>query len=103
MNALRLLFLRLIRSGEKVFLVTRKYQAGLLKSQQGPEIFLNFQSIFQSLLLWCVCLIHLSFVISPQAMLMRQQDRLEGRVQNIHKQITKLESDKTLMKVVTLL
>ncbi|KAM9847877.1 E3 ubiquitin-protein ligase TRIM8-like [Aulostomus maculatus] len=33
-----------------------------------------------------------------QAMLMRQQDRLEGRVQNIDEQITKLESDKTLMK-----
>lgn len=32
-------------------------------------------------------------------MLMRQQDRLEGRVQNIDEQLTKLESDKTLMKV----
>lgn len=31
---------------------------------------------------------------------MRQEDRLEGRVQNIDEQITKLESDKTLMKVV---
>ena len=30
---------------------------------------------------------------------MRQQDRLEGRVQNIDEQLTKLESDKTLMKV----
>lgn len=37
--------------------------------------------------------------MSPQAMLMRQQDRLEGRVQNIDEQLTKLESDKTLMKV----
>ncbi|XP_054654541.1 E3 ubiquitin-protein ligase TRIM8a [Dunckerocampus dactyliophorus] len=33
-----------------------------------------------------------------QAVLMRQQDRLEGRVQNIDEHITKLESDKTLMK-----
>ncbi|XP_061646081.1 E3 ubiquitin-protein ligase TRIM8-like isoform X2 [Phyllopteryx taeniolatus] len=33
-----------------------------------------------------------------QAALMRQQDRLEGRVQNIDEHITKLESDKTLMK-----
>lgn len=32
-------------------------------------------------------------------MLMRQQDRLEGRVQNIDEQLTKLESNKTLMKV----
>ncbi|XP_061140567.1 E3 ubiquitin-protein ligase TRIM8a isoform X2 [Syngnathus typhle] len=32
------------------------------------------------------------------ATLMRQQDRLEGRVQNIDEHITKLESDKTLMK-----
>lgn len=32
-------------------------------------------------------------------MLMRQQDRLEGRVQNVDEQLTKLESDKTLMKV----
>lgn len=32
-------------------------------------------------------------------MLMRQQDRLEGRVQNIDEQLTRLESDKTLMKV----
>lgn len=32
-------------------------------------------------------------------MLMRQQDRLDGRVQNIDEQLTKLESDKTLMKV----
>lgn len=30
---------------------------------------------------------------------MRQQERLEGRVQNIDEQLTKLESDKTLMKV----
>ncbi|XP_029377048.1 E3 ubiquitin-protein ligase TRIM8a [Echeneis naucrates] len=36
--------------------------------------------------------------IQMQAMLMRQQDRLEGRVQNIDEQLTKLESDKTLMK-----
>lgn len=33
-----------------------------------------------------------------QAMLMRQQDGLEGRVQNIDEQLTKLESNKTLMK-----
>lgn len=33
-----------------------------------------------------------------QAMLMRQQDRLDGRVQNIDEQLNKLESDKTLMK-----
>lgn len=33
-----------------------------------------------------------------QAMLMRQQDRLEGRVQNIDEHLNKLESDKTLMK-----
>ncbi len=32
-------------------------------------------------------------------MLMRQQERLEGRVHNIDEQLTKLESDKTLMKV----
>lgn len=32
-----------------------------------------------------------------QALLMRQQDRLEGRVQNIDEQVTKLESDKTMM------
>ncbi|XP_029031503.1 E3 ubiquitin-protein ligase TRIM8a isoform X2 [Betta splendens] len=36
--------------------------------------------------------------VQMQAMLMRQQDRLEGRVQNIDEQLTKLESDKTLMK-----
>ncbi|XP_030012607.1 E3 ubiquitin-protein ligase TRIM8-like [Sphaeramia orbicularis] len=36
--------------------------------------------------------------IQMQAMLMRQQDKLEGRVQNIDEQLTKLESDKTLMK-----
>ncbi|XP_026165748.1 E3 ubiquitin-protein ligase TRIM8-like isoform X2 [Mastacembelus armatus] len=36
--------------------------------------------------------------IQMQAMLMRQQDRLEGRVQNIDEHLTKLESDKTLMK-----
>ncbi|TNN71793.1 putative E3 ubiquitin-protein ligase TRIM8 [Liparis tanakae] len=33
-----------------------------------------------------------------EAMLMRQQGRLDGRVQNIDEQLTKLESDKTLMK-----
>lgn len=49
--------------------------------------------------MWFICPIHLSHVISPQAMLMRQQDRLEGRVQNIDEQLTKLESDKTLMRV----
>lgn len=32
-------------------------------------------------------------------MLMRQQDRLEGRVQNIDEHLNKLESNKTLMKV----
>lgn len=53
----------------------------------------------QCIVLWSICLIHLSHVISPQAMLMRQQDRLEGRVQNIDEQLTKLESNKTLMKV----
>uniref|UniRef100_A0A8C2WTZ4 E3 ubiquitin-protein ligase TRIM8 n=1 Tax=Cyclopterus lumpus TaxID=8103 RepID=A0A8C2WTZ4_CYCLU len=37
--------------------------------------------------------------IQMQAMLMRQQGRLDGRVQNIDEQLTKLESDKTLMKV----
>ncbi|XP_004077443.1 probable E3 ubiquitin-protein ligase TRIM8 [Oryzias latipes] len=36
--------------------------------------------------------------VQMQAMLMRQQDRLEGRVQNIDEQLNKLESDKTLMK-----
>ncbi|XP_006808033.1 E3 ubiquitin-protein ligase TRIM8-like [Neolamprologus brichardi] len=36
--------------------------------------------------------------IQMQAMLMRQQDRLEGRVQNIDEHLNKLESDKTLMK-----
>ncbi|KAF7642504.1 hypothetical protein LDENG_00256810 [Lucifuga dentata] len=36
--------------------------------------------------------------IQTQAMLMRQQDKLEGRVQNIDEQLMKLESDKTLMK-----
>ncbi|XP_074532762.1 E3 ubiquitin-protein ligase TRIM8a [Halichoeres trimaculatus] len=36
--------------------------------------------------------------IQMQAVLMRQQDRLEGRVQSIDEQLTKLESDKTLMK-----
>ncbi|XP_030604522.1 E3 ubiquitin-protein ligase TRIM8-like isoform X1 [Archocentrus centrarchus] len=36
--------------------------------------------------------------IQMQGMLMRQQDRLEGRVQNIDEQLNKLESDKTLMK-----
>ncbi|XP_041866301.1 E3 ubiquitin-protein ligase TRIM8a [Melanotaenia boesemani] len=36
--------------------------------------------------------------VQKQAMLMRQQDRLEGRVQNIDEQLNKLESDKTLMK-----
>jgi len=53
---------------------------------------------------WCVLLrftrlIHLPSVTSQQAMLMRQQGRLDGRVQNIDEQLTKLESDKTLMKV----
>ncbi|XP_069395157.1 E3 ubiquitin-protein ligase TRIM8a isoform X2 [Paralichthys olivaceus] len=33
-----------------------------------------------------------------KATLMRQQDRLEGRVQNIDEQLAKLEADKTLMK-----
>ena len=42
---------------------------------------------------------HLLYVMSPQAMLMRQQGRLDDRVQNIDEQLTKLESDKTLMKV----
>lgn len=46
-----------------------------------------------------ICLIHLAYAIFPQAMLMRQQERLEGRVQNIDEQLNKLESDKTLMKV----
>lgn len=36
--------------------------------------------------------------IRMQAMLIRHQDKLEGRVQNIDEQLTKLESDKTLMK-----
>lgn len=36
--------------------------------------------------------------IQMQAMLMRQQGRLDGRVQNIDEQLTKLESDKTLVK-----
>lgn len=52
-----------------------------------------------SCMLWLICLFRLDSVISPQAMLMRQQDRLEGRVQNIDEQLNKLESDKTLMKV----
>lgn len=50
-------------------------------------------------MLWLIRPIHFLYVISPQAMLMRQQERLEGRVQNIDEQLTKLESDKTLMKV----
>ncbi|XP_071760075.2 E3 ubiquitin-protein ligase TRIM8a [Centroberyx gerrardi] len=33
-----------------------------------------------------------------QTMLMRQQERLDGRVQNIDEQLSKLESDKTMMK-----
>uniref|UniRef100_A0A672G1W6 E3 ubiquitin-protein ligase TRIM8 n=1 Tax=Salarias fasciatus TaxID=181472 RepID=A0A672G1W6_SALFA len=37
--------------------------------------------------------------IQMQAMLMRQQDRLDSRVQNIDEQLSKLETDKTLMKV----
>ncbi|KAM9364371.1 E3 ubiquitin-protein ligase TRIM8a [Pholidichthys leucotaenia] len=36
--------------------------------------------------------------IQMQAMLMRQQDRLDGHAQNIDEQLNKLESDKTLMK-----
>ncbi|XP_053292842.1 E3 ubiquitin-protein ligase TRIM8a [Pleuronectes platessa] len=36
--------------------------------------------------------------IQMQATLMRQQDRLEGRVQTIDEQLAKLEADKTLMK-----
>ncbi|KAM9726662.1 E3 ubiquitin-protein ligase TRIM8a [Menidia menidia] len=36
--------------------------------------------------------------VQIQAMLMRQQERLGGRVQNIDEQLNKLESDKTLMK-----
>lgn len=39
------------------------------------------------------------YAMSVQAMLIRHQDKLEGRVQNIDEQLTKLESDKTLMKV----
>lgn len=34
-----------------------------------------------------------------QTMLMRQQERLDSRVQNIDEQLSKLETDKTLMKV----
>lgn len=36
--------------------------------------------------------------IQMQATLMKQQDKLEDRVQNINEQLTKLESDKTLIK-----
>ncbi|CAN9499833.1 unnamed protein product [Ophioblennius macclurei] len=37
--------------------------------------------------------------IQMQTMLMRQRDRLDSRVQNIDEQLSKLETDKTLMKV----
>ncbi|XP_053731719.1 E3 ubiquitin-protein ligase TRIM8-like isoform X2 [Synchiropus splendidus] len=36
--------------------------------------------------------------VNIKTMLMRQQNKLEGRVQNIDEQITKLESDRTVMK-----
>ncbi|XP_032409546.1 E3 ubiquitin-protein ligase TRIM8-like isoform X1 [Xiphophorus hellerii] len=36
--------------------------------------------------------------VQMQAMLMRQQDRLDCRVQNIDEQLSKLDSDKTLLK-----
>ncbi|MEQ2182187.1 hypothetical protein GOODEAATRI_019599 [Goodea atripinnis] len=36
--------------------------------------------------------------LTSEAMLMRQQDRLDCRVQNIDEQLSKLESDKTLLK-----
>lgn len=84
----------LIRIVDEVAVVTHEYQPSLLRSKQvlvtypPPLIF----SLF-------CCLMHLFYIISPQAMLMRQQGRLDGRVQNIDEQLTKLESDKTLMKV----
>ena len=90
-------FLRLIRIVEMVVLVTHEWQPGLPRSQQSFKRV--FFVCFQCTLLWFICLIRLLYVISPQAMLMRQQDRLDGRVQNIDEQLTKLESDKTLMKV----
>ena len=74
---------------------------GLLRSwrdlRQSAQVF--FLMLLPVILLRFICLIHLSYVISPQARLMRQQERLEGRVQNIDEQLSKLESDKTLMKV----
>lgn len=88
---------------EEVVLATNERRPGSLGSQpmclgfQTARVYV-FIAVF-TLLLRLICLIHLRHVISPQAMLMRQQDRLEGRVQNIDEQLTKLESDKTLMKV----
>ncbi len=95
--------LRLIRSVEEVVLVTNEKHQGSLRSQQGSQfeetvcVYIFF--CFLCILLCFICLIYLLSVFSQQAMLMRQQERLEGRVHNIDEQLTKLESDKTLMKV----
>lgn len=65
--------------------------------EQNARLFIYFA--FRRVLLCIICLIHLLRVTSPQAMLMRQQERLEGRVVNIDERLAKLESDRTLMKV----